>query len=98
MATNRFKLKVLKKETIKLENLHLVFWSPTGVTKQALGPDFCTAVKCTPGPGLNSVILVVVSEVHVGTKLNSAVTEVPTKRRHGTVWHHGIGAHGNKLI
>ena len=63
--------------------------------KQALGPDFCTAVKYTPGPGLNSVILVVVSEVHVGTNLNSAVTEVPTKRRRrGTVWHHRGGAHG----
>ena len=52
-------------------------------------------VKYTPGPGLNSVILVVVSEVHVGTNLNSAVTEVPTKRRRGgTVWHHRGGAHG----
>ena len=41
------------------------------------------------------MILVVVSEVHVGTNLNSAVTEVPTKqRRRGTVWHHRGGANG----
>ena len=33
--------------------------------------------------------------MHVGTNLNSAVTEVPTKRRRrGTVWHHRGGAHG----
>ena len=56
------------------------------------------SVKYTPGPGLNSVILVVVSEVHIGTNPNSAVIEVPTKWRPGTVWHHRSGAHGNKPI